>query len=250
MKKLSILSLLLCLCLFFVTGCEFGAKTTTAKPTETTTKKTTTEKTTTTPASELINDNGIFTIARSYTFNYSHTEKIAGEDVTTTISQRLSFDTAGNVTLTNLSTNATKEYTYSIDDTNLMTCISKDDTTNIDYYYYFVDIIVSADLFLMPGTLDGESVSQRGTTTIGQVSYIIIKQGDVPAVLSNDTSNENKYYSLRKNGTLGTSGTRVKADQLAKFDSTTIGRYATTLTVGSGSSAKVNPVIVNVIAAD
>lgn len=249
MKKISILSLLLCLCLFFITGCEFGEKTT-EKPTETTTKKTTTEKSTTTPASELVNDNGIFTVARSYTFNYSHTEKISGEDVTTTISQRLAFDTEGNVTLTNLSTSATKEYTYSIDDTNLMTCISKEDTTKIDYYYYFVDIIVSADLFLMPGTLDGESVSQRGTTTIGQVSYIIIKQGDVPAVLSNDSSNENKYYALRKNGTLGTSGTRVKADQLAKFDSSAIGRYATTLTVGSGSSQKINPVIVNVINAD
>ena len=125
--------------------------------------------------------------------------------------------------------------------------VSNNDTTKIDYYYYYVDIIVSADLFLMPGTLDGEAVSQRGSTTIGQVSYIIINKDDVPAVLSNDSSNKNKYYALHKNGTVSTSGTKVKADQLGRFDSSTVGVYATTLTVGSGTSAKVNPVIVNVI---
>lgn len=237
MKKLSILSLLLCLCLFFVTGCEFGAKSTTAKPTDTTTKKTTTEKTTTTPASELINDNGIFTIARSYTFNFS------SQSEGITVSQRLSFDTNGNMTLTNLDTNAEKEYTYSIDDTNLITCTSKADSTNIDYYYYFVDVIVSADSFLMPGTLDGEAVSQRGTGTLGYVAFIKLNKGDLPAVLSNDSAT-NKYYAIRKNGTLGTTAKNVIADQLGLFDTATARRYATTLTVGSGSSQKICPVIV------
>ena len=55
---------------------------------------------------------------------------------------------------------------------------------------------------------------------------------------------ENMYYTIRKNGTLSNSGTRSVADQLGLFDTSEAKRYATTLTVGSGSSAKKCPVIV------
>ena len=197
------------------------------------TKKTTEDK------SEI--KNGLFKENRSYSFNYNKTEKISGEEVKTVISWNMKFDKDGNVELKDLGSNTTIEYTYTVGN-NLITCTNKTNPDNIDYYYYYDTVIVSADLFLMPGTLDGVAVSQNGTGTLAYVSYVMLTKGDLPAVLSKDKSNLNKYYALKKNGTVATSGSYVIADQLGKFDTSAAGRYVTTLTVGS----KTFPVIVYV----
>ena len=82
-----------------------------------------------------------------------------------------------------------------------------------------------------------------GTTTIGYVSTVVLNQGADKTALADATTNENKYYAVRKNGTISTSGKRILADQLAKFDTTTKGSYLTTINI----SGKTYPAIVHVI---
>ena len=179
-------------------------------------------------------ENGLFVLDRSYTFNYNNTSKVDGETINVTMSLRLAFDTKGNATLVDLSGDTdTKEYTYTID-TRLITCTNKE-TNKVDYYYYYENVIVSADLFLMPGTLDGAAVSQLGTGTLAYCAFVVLKQGDVPAVLAKDKSNTNKYYTLRKNGTFSTSGNYVIADQLELFNTAVKGTYVTTMQVSKTS---------------
>ena len=211
-------------------GCSFMKKdsgsTTTKKPTK---NNLTTARPTVSKEKPIV-ENGLFVLARSYTFNYNKSTKVNGETVNVTMSLRLSFDTEGNATLKDLKEEAADvNYTYSIDN-RLITCTNKT-TSSVDYYYYYEDVVVSADVFLMPGTLDGAAVSQAGTGTLAYCAYVVLKQGDIPAVLANDSSNTNKYYTLRKNGTFSTSGKYVIADQLEKFDTTTKGKYVTTMQV-------------------
>lgn len=195
--------------------------------------KKTTEKTTTEKNPSALDTNGHFKADRSYTFNFS--SKVDGETIN--VSQRLSFDKDGGAVLTDLSDNSTSSYTYKVEN-GMITCT--DSKSLNDYYYYFEDVIVSADVFLMPGTLDGVAVSQRGTGTLGYVAFLVLNKGDLPAVLANETTNTHKYYKLYKNGTISNSGSRLVYDQLGKFDTENEGRYITTLTV----SSKTYPIVV------
>jgi len=220
-------------------GCDMLKK---KDSTKTTKKPNKSDLTTTRPTvskEKPIVENGLFVLARSYTFNYNKSTKVDGVTYNVTMSLRLAFDTAGSATLVDLKGEAdTIEYTYTIDN-RIITCTNKSNS-NIDYYYYYEDVIVSADIFLMPGTLDGAAVSQAGTGTLAYCAYVVLKQGDIPAVLASDSSNTNKYYTLRKNGTFSTTGKYVIADQLELFNTTAKGKYVTTMQV----SKKAYPVVV------
>lgn len=195
-------------------------------------------------ASELgdgIDKDGHFEEDRSYTVAYSHTSKVDGKEETVTISLKLQFKKDGKFVYVNQQSGDTENYTYKIED-GLIKCY-QDNNIKL-YYYYYEDVVVEASVLLLCGTRDGVAVSQRGTGTLGYVAYVMLNVGDTASALTTDKSNENMYYTVRKNGTLSNSGTRIVSDQLGLFDTSEAKRYATTLTVGSGSSAKRVPVIV------
>ncbi|MCR5564971.1 MAG: hypothetical protein K6F59_04200 [Gammaproteobacteria bacterium] len=185
-----------------------------------------------------IDKDGHFEEDRSYTVAYSHTDK---DNVTVTISLNLQFKKDGKFIYVDQENNETINYTYKIED-GLIKCYQESNL--IRYYYYYEDVVVEASVLLLCGTRDGVTVSERGTGTLGYVAYIMLNVGDTKSALTTDKSNENMYYTIRKNGTLSSTGKRVVADQLGLFDTSEAKRYATTLTVGTGSSAKKCPVIV------
>ena len=186
-----------------------------------------------------VDKNGHFEEDRGYTINYKQTVK---ENKTTIILEYLAeykFKKNGSVHYKDVKNNIEKDYTYKVKDKVIT--LTKDGSE--EYLYYYDNVIVTGDIMSLPGTLDGVAVSQMGTSTIGYVSTVILNQGDDKGVLTNNTDNNNKYYAVRKNGTVSTSGTRIQADQLAKFDTTSKGTYLTTINI----SGKTYPAIVHII---
>ena len=183
--------------------------------------------------------NGKFEENKGYTINFSHTVKENKTSVTIEYLAEFSFKTDGTVHYKDVKNNIEKDYTYNISDK----VITLTNDGKNEYLYYYGNVIVTGDIFSLPGTLDGVAVSQMGTTTIGYVSTVVLNQGADKTALADATTNENKYYAVRKNGTISTSGKRILADQLAKFDTTTKGSYLTTINI----SGKTYPAIVHVI---
>lgn len=224
--------LLLALCAFSLAACDFNNIISSVKKVQSNVQK---------PIGQLIDgvdENGHFEENRNYTIAYSHTEKVDGKDETTTINVTLVFSKEGTLTYSVLGDGGdTYTYQYVVED-GLIKC--SQDGKVVKYFYYYADVLVEAGLLLLVATKDGVAVSQAGTGTLGSVAFVVLNQNDTKSALTDDKSNENMYYTLRKNGTISTSGKRVIADQLGKFDTSEKGMYATTLKVGS----KTYPVIV------
>ena len=190
-------------------------------------------------ATDGIDKNGHFEENKSYTINYSKTIKENKTSVTIEYLAEYSFKKDGSVHYKDVKNNIERDYSYSIKDK----VITLTNNGSNEYLYYYENVIVTGDAMSATGTLDGVAVSQMGTTTIGYVSTIILAQGADKSSLADNTNNENKYYAVRKNGTLGTSGKRILADQIAKFDTSSKGTYVTTINI----SGKTYPAIVHII---
>ena len=191
-------------------------------------------------ATDGVDKNGHFEDDRGYTVNVTrNSAKENKTTVTYTYLMEYSFKKDGTVHYEDKKNNLKSDYTYVVKD-KVITLTNEFQTT---YLYYYDNVIVTGDLLSLPGTLDGVAVSQMGTTTIGYVSTVILAQGDDKNVLTTATTNENKYYAVKKNGTISTSGTRIQADQLAKFDTSKQQTYLTTINI----SGKTYPAIVHVL---
>lgn len=190
-------------------------------------------------ATDGIDKNGHFEEDKGYTINYSKTVKENKTSVTIEYLAEYSFKKGGSVHYKDVKNSIEKDYSYTIKN-NVIT-LTKDGSE--EYLYYYGNVIVTGDAMSTTGTLDGVAVSQMGTTTIGYVSTVILAKGADKSALADNTNNENKYYPVRKNGTLGTTGKRILADQLAKFDTSSSGSYVTTINI----SGKTYPAIVHII---
>ncbi len=222
---------LLALCAFSLAACDFNNIISSVKKVQSNVQK---------PIAQLIDgvdENGHFEENRNYTIAYSHTEKVDGQNVTTTITVSLQFNKNGELVYADQENGNVFNYQYIVED-GLIKCSQEGKI--VKYFYYYADVLVEAGILLLVATKDDVAVSQAGSGTLGSVAFVILNQNDTKSALTDDKSNENMYYTLRKNGTISTSGTRVKADQLGKFDTSEKGMYATTLKVGS----KTYPVIV------
>lgn len=223
--------LLLALCAFSLAACDFNNIISSVKKVESNVQK---------PIAQLIDgvdENGHFEENRNYAIAYSHTEKVDGKDETTTITVALAFNKNGTLTYSDQENGGSYTYQYVVED-GLIKC--SQDGKIVKYFYYYADVLVEAGILLLVATKDDVAVSQAQSGTLGYVAFVVLNQNDTKSALTNDKSNENMYYTLKKNGNISTSGTRVKADQLGKFDTSEKGMYATTLKVGS----KTYPVIV------
>lgn len=189
-----------------------------------------------------VDKDGHFEEDRGYTVNYAiNSAKVNKTTIKLEFLMEYSFKTNGKAHYKDVKNNIEKDYTYKVSDKVITLTNTSSGAT--EYLYYYENVIVSGDLAAVPGTLDGVAVSQMGTGTLGYVSTIVLAKGADKSALNDTTDNENKYYAVRKNGTISTSGTRIKADQIAKFDTSTEGTYLTTINI----SGKTYPAIVHVI---
>lgn len=165
-------------------------------------------------------------------------------------SYTLTFDKQGGLEIKDLSDESTKEYTYKVID-NLIEVKTKGENPVTDYIDYCENVLLitthtrdeetnrSTITGGMTAILEGYVASEKGSTTIGFHVELVVKKGDVPAVLTGKKGSDGFAYAIKANGTWAdkiSSPTKyLAADQIApnQFDTTEVGTKLVDVTINS-----------------
>ena len=160
----------------------------------------------------------------------------------------LSFDKQGGLEIEDLSDNSTIEYTYKVID-NLVEVKDKSENPITNY----LDLCDDDNLIFVPNILRGDDnyqslvggmvavlqgvvASEKAKSTCGYHISIVVKKGDLPAVLKNDKSSKGLAYAIYKNGTWNEKASKyIAADQIApgQFDTSEVGTKLVDVTINS-----------------
>ena len=161
----------------------------------------------------------------------------------------LTFDKQGGLEIKDLSDNSVIEYTYKAID-NLLEVKTKGEDPQTSYIDFCENVLFvpthshsenNRQTFIggMTAILEGYVASEKSASVIGYHTEIVVKKGDLPAVLTGKKGSDGVSYAIKANGTWNdkiSSPTKyISADQIApgEFDTSEVGTKIVNVTINS-----------------